>query len=272
MVCGVTAGISKDNPNKQQGFEVNVKTKFDDFDIDDLVKKACDEALLKLGATPVESKVYPILMHKDAMSSLLSGFFSMFTGEAAIRNLTALKDKLGEKIVSEKVTIIDDPLNKDAIMQSAFDDEGVATSTKEVVKDGVFKMFLHNLKTAKAFNTLPTGNGTLGGSITPLNFHIKNGDVSYEDAIKSMKEGLIIDSMAGLHAGLNPISGDFSAQSRGFLVKDGKIERPVTLIVVSGNFLKMLSDVECICSDLEFSYNGFGSPSILFKGLPVSGK
>ena len=133
-------------------------------------------------------------------------------------------------------------------------------------------MFLHNLKTAQAFNIQPTGNGTLGGNIGPNNFHIANGDTSPSEAIKGIKEGLLIKDLQGLHAGLNPISGDFSAQSSGFLIKDGKIDRPVTLIVVSGNFLKMLNEVGCVCNDLEFGYDGFGSPSVLFNGLPISGK
>ena len=272
VVVGVTAAKSKDDPQKQMHYDVTVKTIFKEFNADEIVKNVCDEVLAQIGGYPCESKVYPVLMDKEAMRSLLAGFFSMFTGESALRGLTALKDELGKKVVNEKINIIDDPLNENSIQQDAFDGEGVATARKEVIKDGVFKMFLHNLKTAKAFNVEPTGNATLGGGIGPQNFHLANGDTDVNDAIKSMKEGVIIKGLQGLHAGLNPISGDFSAQSRGFLVKDGKIERPVTLIVVSGNFLKMLNDVECVCNDLEFSYNGFGAPSVLFKGLPISGK
>ena len=102
--------------------------------------------------------------------------------------------------------------------------------------------------------------------------HIENGETPVDDMIKGVKEGLLIKVLQGLHAGLNPISGDFSCQASGYLIKDGKIDRPVTLIVVSGNFLEMLSNVEAVGNDFKYLYNGFGSPSVLFKGLPVSGK
>ena len=105
-----------------------------------------------------------------------------------------------------------------------------------------------------------------------MNFYLQPGELNLKQMMKKMKRGLVITQMSGLHAGLNPISGDFSAQSSGFLVEDGKISRPVTLIVVSGNFLKMMNEVEAVGSDLEISYQGIGAPSVWFKGLPVSGK
>ena len=266
-VCGKT----KDDPKKVQNFDVFIGIKQSDFNKNEFVKKFISDALKKLGGEPVESKEYPILMDKKAMSGLLAGFFSMFSGEALLRGLTGLKGKLNEKVMSELITITDDPLDENSYSQSAFDLEGVACFKKNVVEKGVFKMFLHNLKTAKAFGTTSTGNASMS-SVTGMNFHIANGTTKYEEVLSSIKEGLLIKSLQGLHAGLNPISGDFSAQASGFLIKDGKIDRPVTLIVVSGNFLKMLNDVKYVADDFEYSYTGFGSPSILYNGLPVSGK
>ena len=75
----------------------------------------------------------------------------------------------------------------------------------------------------------------------------------------------------GLHAGVNPISGDFSLKSVGYLIENGAIVRPVTLIVVSGNFLTLMNEVEEIANDLKLDYSAIGAPSIKFKGLSVSG-
>lgn len=273
--CGVVveavAGASKEDPNKQIGFEVSVKKNFSEINAKEVSNKVTKKALDMIGASPVESGMYPVILEKDAMQSILMGFFSMFSGESVLRHLSALEGKLGEKIMSDKITIMDDPLKEDALMQEPFDAEGVATSTKEVVKDGVLKTYLLNLKTAKALGLETTGNASNGG-VTPMNFYLKPGELTLKQMIKKMKRGLVITDMSGLHAGLNPISGDFSAQSSGFLVEDGKISRPVTLIVVSGNFLKMMNDVEAVGNDMEISYQGIGAPSVWFKGLPVSGK
>ncbi len=227
-----------------------------------------------LGAEAIESKTYPVIIENEAMADLLSGFSSMFTGEAAVKKLTSLLGKEGQKIMQDNVTIVDDPLLAGAVNSQPFDDEGVACYKKAVVENGVFKTFLHNLKTAKTFNTKSTGNGVKSGSIGTrgINLYIEKGNATKEELISSIEEGLLITDLSGLHAGLNAISGDFSAQSSGFYIKNGKIEKPVTLIVVSGNFIKMMNEIDEIGSDLFLGYSGVGAPSIKFKGLPVSGK
>jgi len=179
--------------------------------------------------------------------------------------------------MSDKITIVDDPLHRDAINLQPFDDEGVACYRKTVVEKGVFKTLLHNLKTAKYFKTTSTGNGFKPSvaatvNVSGTNLLIEPGEKTLAQLVSETQEGLLITELAGLHAGANPITGDFSAQSSGFLIKDGKIDRPVNLIVVSGNFLKMMNDVESVGSDLKLGYNGIGTPSIKFVGLQVSGK
>ena len=151
------------------------------------------------------------------------------------------------------VNIIDAPLDLEAVNAQPFDDEGVACYNKAIVENGVFKTFMHNLKTAKKFNTTTTGNGVKAGnsiSAGSYNLFIEKGDKTKEELIASVEEGLLITDLSGLHAGLNPISCDFSCQSSGYYIKNGKIERPVTLIVVSGNFLRMMNEIEAIGSDI----------------------
>lgn len=269
--------IAKEEQDTQSAFEIDVSLNYATLDPQKVAKKAVEKALSKLNASPVESKNYPIIIENETMCDLLQGFSSMFSGEAAIKKLTSLIGKEGEKIMDDSISIIDDPFLKDAINRQPFDDEGVVCYKKKVVENGVFKTMLHNLKTAKYFKTTSTGNGFKAGtagaiSVAGVNLYVAPGNVSKEAMIANTEEGLLITDMAGLHAGLNPISGDFSAQSSGYLIKDGKIVRPINLVVVSGNFLNMMSQVEALGSDLYVSYNGIGAPSIQFKGLPVSGK
>ena len=166
----------------------------------------------------------------------------MFSAEAVQRGVSLLKDRVGEIIGSELITIVDDPFKAKSPRSGSFDSEGVATQYKEMVKDGKLTGYLHNLKTAKKANTKSTGNAS-GSGVGPTNFYIEPGDMKYDDAVKSMKKGLIITDLAGTHSGANAISGAFSLQASGYLVEDGKVVRPVALITVAGNYLDLLKDV-----------------------------
>ena len=267
----VAQAVAKDGEETQDSFEVKAVLKYEDFDVKSIAKKLVHEAISMLGAKPIKSGKYPIIFEKKAMSSLFGAFSSLFNGEAAIKKLTTLLGKEGKQIMNNSINIIEDPLDLNFLRYQPFDDEGVATYKKYIVKEGIFTSFIHNLKTAKYFNTKTTGNG-YNGSVGFSNVYIEAGDKKYDEMISGMEDGLLITSLSGLHAGVNPISGDFSLQSSGFYIKDGKIEKPVTLIVVSGNFLKMMNNIDEIGSDLELRYNGISAPSIKVKSLPVSGE
>ncbi len=271
------SAVAKDNDDVKSHGDYIITNDFYSIDIYGLADRIVNRVVALLNATPVESKKYPIIFENRVFTEILKSFSSMFSGESVIKKLTLLTNKIGQKIVSEKITLIDDPLSTEAFSQNAFDDEGVSCYTKEIISNGVLNTFLHNLKTAKALNTTSTGNGFKDGLNGPVSVHtsnlmIKNGTTSVDEMIKSIDEGLLITSVAGLHAGVNPVSGDFSLQSSGFLIENKKISRPVTLIVVAGNFLDMLNLVEYVGDDLAFTMEQIGSPSIKISSLQVSGK
>ena len=198
------------------------------------------------------------------MSSLLSVFHSMFTGLAAMRKISPFIGKLDQKIMSDKITIIDNPLLEEAINKQPFDDEGVACFKKNVVEKGVFKTFLHNLKTAKLFNTTSTGNGfsgPRGSSTSGCNFYIEKGNKSKEELISSLEKGLLITGLDGLHAGVNPISGDFSVKADGFLIENGKITKPVRGCTLVGSGSEVLMNIDMIANNLDTGHGMCGSQS-----------
>jgi PmbA protein len=267
--------VAKDNDQTASSFEIEVKNHYRELDPIIVGQRVAKKTIEKLNADSLESKVYPVIFDNESMADLFSVFTSFFSGEAAIKKLSPLVGKEGELLFSEKLSIIDDPLNSEAINKEPFDDEGFACYKKKVVDKGVFKTMLHNLKTAKYYKTTSTGNGFRSGGtigVRGTNLYIEAGKSSKEELISSIKEGLLITDLAGLHAGANPVTGDFSCQSSGFLIKDGKLDRPITLIVVSGNFLTLMKQIEELGSDLKIFHTGIGTPSIKFTGLPISGK
>ena len=273
-VAGVGV-VCNENGDTQNAYQMDAKKSFDEIDIDEICNKAVEKAVAKFNAKPVKTGKYKVIFENGAMSSLLGTFLSMFTGTSAIRKITPLIGKENEKIMSEKINIVDNPLLEGAIISQPFDDEGVACFKKDVVKDGVLKTMLHNLKSAKFFNTTSTGNGfssPRGIMVSGCNFHIEKGNLSKEELIKSLDKGLLLTGLDGLHAGVNTISGDFNVKANGFYIENGEIVRAVTLIVVSGNFLEMMNNVIEIGSDLEVTTRSVFAPSILFDDLQISGE
>ena len=141
----------------------------------------------------------------------------------------------------------------------------------------MFKTFLHNLKTAKMMNTVTTGNGYKAGvssgvGVRPSNFYVVPGQKSLDDLFTECGNGFYLTDVQGLHAGINVISGDFSLQAQGFEIVDGKLGKPVNLVVASGNFKKLFNEVLSLGNDLVFKTGSIGAPSILVSELSISGK
>ena len=262
--------IVKDEVDQRVGFDVVISNDFNDFNIETLAKDIVEDALASLGAKPVPSDSYEIVYSNGAIATLLSAFQGIFSADSVQKGLSLLKGKLEETIGSELVTITDDPFMKKSAASRSFDDEGVATSYKELVSKGVLKTFLHNLVTAKKDGVKSTGNG-FGGSVGPVNFKLEAGSSNLDEMIKSCEKGIFITNVQGAHSGVNAVSGDFSLQASGYYIEKGEKIRPVALITVAGNFLEMLKDITMVGNDLKMSYYGVTSPSIKVKSMQVSG-
>ena len=267
-------------PIMQQGEEIKNSVAFrtgnEVFNIDEIVKEGVDLANEQFNADPVPSGEYKVLLRSDAASSMLAGFSGMFSADACQKGLSLLADKLGQRIASEVVTILDDPFYYKN--PRAFDDEGVPSVTKKVVDRGELTTFLHNLKTAKKAGVASTSNagrssaGPVG--VAPSNFYITEGEKSYDELVRELDNGVIITEVKGLHSGLNAISGDFSLQANGLLVENGRIVRNVGRITVAGNFIKLMHNIIAVGSDLRWGFPmgpNVGSPSLLVEKLVISG-
>lgn len=269
--------IATENDETVCAFAGDINTEFDKIEVERIVEESSSDVLSRLGAGAVQTGKYPVVLKRDVATEILQAFSSVFSGDAALRRMTILTDKVGQKVFGENITIYDDPFCEKALIKSSFDDEGVPCYKKEVVENGVFKGFLHNLKTANFLGAKPTGNGFKAGaaggvSAGPTNLYIKPGELSKDEIIATIEDGVYVTEVGGLHAGLNPISGDFNVQASGFIIKDGKIDRPITLFVVSGNFYEMMNMVELIGKDIENRFTGVASPTLKFKELAISGK
>lgn len=269
--------LAKKGEEIKSGYEIQLVKKFAEFDVDKLANNAVNDTISKFGAEPIVSGNYKTVVKNSVVRSLLGAFSSVFTAEMVIRKMSFLEGKEGTQIFGSNINIVDDPLCELAPSQDSFDDEGVSAKCKTVVENGVFKTLLHNLKTAKMMNTATTGNGykagvSAGVGVRPSNFYIVPGEKSLDDLLAQCGNGFYLTDVQGLHAGINVINGDFSLQAQGFEVVDGKLGKPVNLVVASGNIKSLLNNVLELGNDLNFKTGNIGAPSLLVSELSISGK
>ncbi|MGB8957205.1 MAG: metallopeptidase TldD-related protein, partial [Tumebacillaceae bacterium] len=248
--------------------------------VEELARSAAEQALAKLGGQSIESKDYPVILRNNVAADLLRTYSSIFSGEEAAKGLSLLQGRIGQQVTGANITIVDDPFYENGPGSAPFDAEGVATAAHEVIKRGELLTFLHNRKSAAKAGVESTGNAVKSSyraavTIAPTNLYIEPGDASLAELIAGTERGILIVELQGMHAGTNTVSGDFSLFCIGHLIENGKVTRPVNQITVSGNFLKLLGDVEALGNDLRFS--GFdrdasGSPSLKVKSLAIAGK
>lgn len=266
--------IAEENGIVKTGSHFQLGRDFTKFDYKELSEVAVKRALNKFGTIALTKVPKTCVIENLTFSSLLGAMSNIFSAEAVQKNISKLKGKLNEPVASSIVTLVDDPFLKDGLANSSFDDEGVPASYKEIIQDGILKTYLYNLKTAYKDGVSSTGNGIKGSykgtvGISSFNLYIKPSNKSFDKMIENINEGVFITDFAGLHSGLNTISGDFSLAGEGFYIKDGKIDKPLNQITISGNFFGLLKNIKDIANDIKFSFSSVGSPSIVVEGLKV---
>ena len=250
-------------------------------DLEKLPKNAVNDALAKIGAVEIDSGKYDIIIQGKQMRALLSTFSSVFSAKSAQLGLSLLRGKEGSTIASDAVTLIDDPMREGTPAQAAFDGEGVATKKKAVIENGVLTTLLYDLSTAEKARKKSTGNGQRKSyaspvTISPYSFYLAGGALSEDDLKARLGDGIYLTELKGLHAGADDVTGDFSIESAGFLVKDGKISNAVKSFTVAGNFFDLLKNIEALSDTVHFDastgFTSYGSPDVLVRNMSVAGK
>ena len=276
----ITVAVVTNGKEMENSFKVKLG-KLDTIDADKLTKDAAASALRKLGGDVAPTGRYSVVFDPDAMSDLLQAYSSIFSSEAAQKGLSKFADQEGNVVAADIVTIVDDPFHKDNPDPTNFDDEGSPTHCKKVIENGVLNTLLYNLKTAHKAGRKTTGNGskasyTASVSVSPFTMYLAGGDMTEEELLAKVGNGVYINSLGGLHAGADPISGDFSLQSAGFMIEDGKKAGYVKSFTVAGNFYDLLKNIKAVANNVELPMamgsTAFGAPSTWVEGLSIAGK
>ena len=279
LLGGYVSAVAREGEKVNTGFKLFFTMDPAEIDLEKVAKAAAKEALSGLEARQAPSGSYRALLRNDVAGSLLATFSGVFSADNAQRGLSRLKGREGENVAAPCVTLTDDPHRPGSAASAPFDGEGVATVPKAVIEGGRLTTLLHNLKTAHKQGVTTTANASRPGyaspvGVAPTNFYFEPSDAGFDAMLRKLGDGLLITDLQGMHAGANPITGDFSLAAKGFTVKDGRIADPVNQFTVAGNFYELLMGVEAVGGDLEFHAPGascFGSPSLLVGKLSVAG-
>ena len=276
----VVVGVVSDGKEMSDDYQIKLG-QLDQLDTDAMVKKAIDTAKEKLGGEVAPTGQYPVVFNTEAMCSLLGVYSGIFNSEAAQKGLSKLAGQEGQVVAAPCVTLIDDPFHAENPEPMNFDAEGSPTHKKAIIEKGVLNTLLYNLKTAAVAGKKTTGNASKAGydssvGIRPFTMYLEGGDITEEELLKKAGNGVYITSLGGLHAGADAISGDFSLQSSGYMIEDGKKTRYVKSFTVAGNFYEMLKNIQALANNSHLPHamgsTAFGAPSALVAGLSIAGK
>lgn len=264
--------VEDEGSKKRRGYYWTAKRHLADLEDEVFVgQEATRRTLAKLGARKVPTGTLPIVFDADSARSILGTFAGPILGSSLWRKSSYLLDRIGTKVASSLVTIVDDPLIPRGPGSRTFDGEGLDSRRNYVVRKGRLETYLLDCYSARKLGLEPTASASrAGGAIGPstTNFILEAGETSKEDVIARTERGLLVTEMMGF--GFNAITGDFSRGAAGFFIEDGRITFPVSEVTISSNLDRMLQGIDLVGSDLELK-SSTASPSFRVDAMTISG-
>ena len=272
----VTA-VAESGKESQTGWDYMGSRFLKDIFCEDVGRTAAASALRLLGSKKMQGKKTTVILDHAVANDFLGVFASSLSSDAVQKGKSLLANRLNTLVISPKISIMDSGLLPGRLGSKPLDDEGVATQSKALIKEGMLRSYLFNTYTARKGNTVSTGNAVRGGhaslpSVGITNLYLEPASpadcVAAKDLFKSVDKGLYIIDAMGIHM-INSISGDFSIGVTGLWIENGAIAFPVKEAVISGNLIDFFGKVAAVADDIRF-YGSIGSPSLIIPDIDVS--
>lgn len=266
--------VDDEGGKKRSGYHWTAKRFLAGLEDDVFVgEEAARRTLRKLGARKVDTGEMPVVFDPDAARSILGLLAGSISGGAIWRKSSYLIDRVGSKVASELVSVVDDPFIESGPGSRAFDGEGLLSRRNVVVEKGELRSYLLDTYSAKKLGLASTASASRGGSggVGPStsNFVLQPGTTSAADIIKSTKKGLYVTDMMGY--GFNGVTGDFSRGASGFFIENGELTFPVSEVTISLNLDQLLQRIDAVGSDLDLR-SSVASPTFRVSAMTVAGR
>ena len=243
-------------------------------------REGAAKAAALLGAKPCPTGSYTVVFDREITAALVASIVQALSADSVQKGRSVFAGKLGEMVGSSLLTLFDDGTADGGMATSPFDGEGLPQQKTPLIEGGMLRSFLHSSYTARkqGGGTLSTGNGIRGSyralpGVGPTNLIVQPGKGSLDDLFARVKQGLYVESVAGLHSGVNPISGEISVGVTGRLIEGGALTTPVREVTIATDFLGLLGSVSDIAGDARWIplHGSVRTPSIAARGIAVSG-
>lgn len=264
-IAGTGTGMERDHDGDSRTFQGDLRS------AQDIGQTAGERAVARLGARKPKTGSFPVLFDERISSSLIGHLMSAANGAAIARGSSWLKDSLGQQVLPEALSVIEDPHRPRISGSRPFDGEGLPTRRRTVVDNGVLTGWTLDLASARKLGLESTGNAArgIGGVPSPSTWNIAltQGEGSREDLIAQMGTGLLVTSMIG--STINPNTGDYSRGASGFWVENGEIAYPVNECTIAGNLHDMLRRI--VPANDARTHLSTVVPSLLVEGMTLAG-
>ena len=275
LSVGVIAG---EGEASQTGGGYSVGRGFEELD----PARACDDAVTRavrlLGATKGPSGRSTVVFDRRMATTLLSIVSSALSGEAVAKGRSFFAGRIGEQVGHPGLTLVDDPTDPRAYGAAAYDAEGLACRRNVLIDSGVLRGFLYDTVSGSRAGVPSTGSAVRGGFAgTPgpgcRALTLAPGPEGYDEAgvLAAVGEGLFVQSMTGVHSGVNPISGDFSVGAEGLMIRDGRLAEPVREITVASTLQRMLLSLVAVGADVEWLPSIAAGQTLAIGDMQISG-
>lgn len=268
--------LADDGERTQTGFSYDGARSPGKLDLERVVDRAVSQAVDLIGATKPETATVDLVLDPHLSATVLGLIASTLTGDRVLKGRSPFVDRVGETIGAETVTLIDDATDPHSLGADSHDGEGLATRRVPLVESGVLRGFLHDSYTGRRSGEGSTGSAVRGTRGLPSPgvhaLHVAPGAGSLEELIADTELGLLVFSLAGLHSGVNPVSGDFSVGVEGRMIRNGALAEPVQECTIGSTLQRLLLDVTRVGGDLTNLPSGVTTPSLVVGGVALSGR
>ncbi|MDQ2866116.1 MAG: TldD/PmbA family protein [Candidatus Eremiobacteraeota bacterium] len=239
-----------------------------DLDASDVVSRMAVRRTVEMfGSRKPPTERLPVIFERDIAAAVLGDVFTALSANNVAIGNSWLADRVGTRVGSDLVTIVDDGTMRGRLGSSPFDGEGVPTRRTPVMERGTLNTFLFDAYYARKLGATTTANSS-GGGIGPNNFYLEPGSDSIEQLIGSTRRGVLVLDTIGFateHA-----TGTYSRGARGFMIENGEVSYPIDEFTVAGNFPEMLAGIDAVANDLRFDAS-IVSPSFRVAEMTISG-
>lgn len=258
VIAETNSGMQRD------GWYSKARCRDDMQSIQDIAKEAAKRTTQRLDAKKLSTRKCPVIFEAPIASGLFSAFITAISGGSLYRKASFLLDKIDQQVFANHIHIHECPFLQRALGSAAFDNEGMATSNRDLIVDGILQGYVLSSYSARKLGMQPTGNA---GGVHNLTVDTSEHDLA--ELIKQMDTGLLITDMIGF--GVNQITGDYSRGAAGFWVENGELQYPVEEITVAGNLTEMYKQIVHIGNDVDPRGNIL-TGSVLIENMTVAGE